>query len=155
MRATHRVVGVATAIALGGGAASCSDDDGSAEDFCAQITGLPALESVLSRFSEADPEQLADSIARARRAYRDLEAAAPGEIRSETATVVDLVDDILDAVDRHPDDPQAAADELRSAMDEHPDVEPARAAVAAYAEAECDVELDPTLGTSTTRAPGG
>jgi hypothetical protein len=144
-----------TAIVVALGPGACADDDGSVEEFCAELKALPALESVLSRFSEADPEQLADSIERARSAYHDLEDAAPGAIHNETQTVVNLVDEVLDAVDRNPDDPQAAADEVRSAMDEHPDVEPARTAVARYAEAECKVELDPTLGASTTSAPGG
>jgi hypothetical protein len=137
------------------GPAACSDDDGSVEAFCAEVEALPALESVLSRFSEADPDQLADSIERARASYRDLVDAAPDEIRGETDAVVALVDDVFDAVERHPDDPEAAADELRAAMADHPDVEQARTAVAGYAEAECGVELDPTLGTSTTTAPGG
>jgi hypothetical protein len=146
---------LAAALTITLGPTACSGDDGSVEAFCAEIEALPSLESVLSRFSEADPQQLADSIDRARASYEDLASAAPSEIRDETEAVVALVDDVLDAVERHPDDPKAAADALRSTMDDHPDVEQARTAVASYAEAECEVELDPTLGTTTTTTPGG
>ncbi len=56
-----------------------------------------------------------------------------------------LVDDILGAVEDNPTDPAKAADQLRKAMADHPDVAGARATVAAFAEKECDVQLDATL----------
>lgn len=59
--------------------------------------------------------------------------------------MVALVDDVLAAVEAHPDDPAKAADELRAAMDEHPDVEASRSVVARFAADECDVVLDAPL----------
>ena len=134
---------------------SCTDDGGATEDFCAEVQSLPSLESVLSRFSDADPDVLAERIDQAREAYHDLADAAPTEVAAATEDVVDLVDAILDAVADHPEDPAAAADQLRAAVAEHPEVETSRAEVAAFAEGRCDVELDPTLSGSEADAPDG
>jgi hypothetical protein len=149
-----------------GGLAACSDDAGSPEAFCAQVEQVPSLESVLSRFSEADPDLLADRIAKARAAYDELAEAAPAEIEDETDQVVALVDAILDAVEEHPDDPAKASAQLRTAMADHEGVEADRAKVADYAQATCDVQLDATLSeggatsspnssTTSTAASGG
>ncbi len=40
------------------GATSCSKPAGSTKAFCAQVRQVPALESVLARFSETDPDLL-------------------------------------------------------------------------------------------------
>lgn len=131
------------ALVLGGGA--CSDTPGSTEAFCAQVRQVPSLESVLSRFAEADASVLQDRIDKARSAYEDLASAAPSSIAEDAEAVVALVDDVLAAVEAHPDDPAKAADELRAAMDEHPDVEASRSVVARFAADECDVVLDAPL----------
>jgi hypothetical protein len=152
-RRTVALVALAVAVAPSG----CSRSSGSTEAFCREVRQVPALESVLNRFSEADPDLLADRIAKARAAYERLADAAPGEIRDETAQVVELVDAVLQAVEDHPSDPAAAADQLREAVADQPEAERSRAEVAAFAQERCDVRLDPTLapssGSSTTVAP--
>lgn len=134
---------------LAAAATSCGGDEGSTASFCAEVAEVPALETVLARFSEADPQVLQDRIDRARSAYEDLADAAPEAIASETDEVVKLVDEVLAAVEDHPSDPAAAADQLRVVMAEHEGVDAARRDVAAFAQEECDLRLDPTLGSST------
>lgn len=145
---------VALAAALALGTSACAEDSGSTEAFCEQVRKVPALESVLSRFSEADPDVLADRIVKARAAYEALETSAPDAIRDETEDVVALVIAVLQAVEDHPTDPAAAADQLRDEVAARPEAEASRKEVAAFAQDECDVRLDPTLapssGTSTT-----
>lgn len=144
------------------GLAACTDDAGSAEAFCTEVKQVPSLESVLARFSEADPDVLADRIAKARAAYDELAAAAPPEIEEETERVVALVDATLDAVEDHPDDPAKASAQLRKAVAGLDGVEADRTAVADYAQTTCDVQLDATLeesgattSTSTTSTTPG
>ena len=148
-----------SALLIGTALTGCSRSSGSTEKFCAKVKQVPALESVLARFSEADPDVLADRIVKARAAYASLEAAAPSEIDGETAQVVSLVDDILASVEQHPDDPVKASAQLRKAMVRHKGVEADRAKVAAYAKEHCDVQLDPALSdgadaATTTTAAG-
>ena len=104
-----------------------------------------SLEAALTRFSEADPDVLAERIDQARDAYDALADAAPSEIDAETDDVVALVDEVLTAVEDHPTDPEAAADQLRDAMADHPDAAASQATVSEFAKTECDVTLDPTL----------
>lgn len=146
---------------LTGAVAGCTDDSGSTEAFCAQVKQVPALESVLSRFSEADRDVLADRIEKARTAYEELAETAPKAIADETDQIVSLVEAILDAVEEHPTDPAKASAQLRRAMADHKGVDADRAKVAAFAQDECGVQLDATLtegtaaSTTTTTAVGG
>ena len=149
-RLRRRSLALAAASIVAGLTSACTDDQGSTEAFCAEVREVPALEAVLARFTETEPDALDDRIAKARAAYHDLADAAPDEIRSQTEDLVDVVDEILDAVADHPTDQAAAADQLRKAMDDHPNAEAARAKVASFAEEECDVRLDPTLSPSAT-----
>jgi hypothetical protein len=83
--------------------------------------------------------------------------AAPGAIDGQADAVVALVDEVLDAIEANPDDPEAAAAAVRSAMADHEGVAEDRAELVAYAEAECDVVLDPPVAddgaTTTVTAP--
>lgn len=134
-------------------APACADDGGSAEAFCEEVRQVPSLESVVSRFSEAEPTNLADRIAKAREAYQRMADAAPSDIDGQADAVVALVDEVLDAVEAHPDDPEAAAAAVRTAMADHEGVAEDRAEMVAYAEAECDVVLDPPVTDGATTAP--
>ena len=125
---------------------ACTGTTGSAEDFCDEVAKVPALEAVLARFSEADPQVLQDRIDRARAAYEALAEAAPDAIDDETDQVVELVDAILASVEDHPTDPAAAANQLRRVVAQHAEVDQARAKVTEYAQDECGIRLDPTLG---------
>lgn len=133
----------------------CSGSSGSTQDFCREVRRVPALESVLARFSETDPDVLADRIDKARDAYGALADAAPDEIRDETEDVVELVDEVLDAVADHPDDPAKASAQLRGAMAAHRDVEASRRAVTAYAAKACDVELDAAITPPSAASTSG
>ena len=150
MRTVPRAVGLTAAILMSAVASGCTSDSGSETAFCDAVTQVPALESVLARFNEADPDLLQDRIDKARGAYEDLARAAPSEIDAEADDVVDVVDQILLAVEENPTDPAKAADQLRTAMADHPEIDRSRAKVTAYAQTECGVRLEPTLGTSTT-----
>ncbi len=154
MRRSSRGAALAltTLALLGGTATGCSKETGSTKAFCAQVKQVPALETVLDRFSEADPDALADRIEKARTAYDDLADAAPAQIADETDQVVSLVDAILEAVEQHPTDPAKASAQLRKAVAAHKGVDADRAEVAAFAQRHCDVRLDATLtgGPSST-----
>src|SRR5690606_35392024 len=84
-------------------------------------------------------------------------SAAPSGIRDETGDVVDLVDEVLDAVRDHHDDPEAVAARLRSAVEEHPEAAEASASMVDWAAEHCQLDLSATLapgpaaeGTTTT-----
>ena len=149
MASPRRIAAAVTAtlaLATSAGLSACTDSPGSKDDFCEQGAKVPSLEAVLSRFSETDPDVLAERIDNARAAYADLASAAPSAIDSETDSVVALVDDVLNAVEDNPEDPAKAAAQLREAMVTHEDVDDAQVTVAAYALDECGVRLDATLG---------
>jgi hypothetical protein len=133
------------AVLLAGVAAGCTKESGSTEAFCSNVKQVPALETVLDRFSEADPDALADRIEKARTAYDDLAEAAPEEIADQTDAVVGLVDAILDAVAQNPTDPAKASAQLRKAVAAHEGVDADRTKVAAFVQEHCDVRLDATL----------
>ena len=146
-RSRAALVALASLAVVGAaGLGACSKDGGSKAEFCAQVQVVPSLETVIARFSETDPAVLDDRIDRARAAYHDLEDAAPKEIHGDTAEVVAVVDEVLDAVAAHPSDPAKATAALRAKVKQHPKVGAARARVVRYAKAECDVVLDGTLG---------
>lgn len=162
---TGYAVAAAALALLAGLASGCTSDGGSTQAFCTQVRKVPSLESVLSRFSEAEPDVLDERIEKARVAYAALAEAAPKAIDDETDEVVSLVDDILDAVQQHPSDPAKASSQLRKAMADHEGVDADRVKVAVYAQEKCDVTLDPTLGdgagssstttTASTTSTGG
>ncbi|MCB1030194.1 MAG: hypothetical protein KDA95_02590 [Acidimicrobiales bacterium] len=124
---------------------SCSEQQGSTKDFCAQVKKVPAIESVLNRFTESDPAVLKERIEKASSAYQALVDSAPSEISDDVKILVAVVDETLDAAADNPDDQIAAANQLRKAMTKHPDAEKARASVATFAEKNCGIRLDPSL----------
>lgn len=160
----RRSVGIPARLARLGGAGvlavlavavpACSDDGGSVEAFCDEVRRVPSLESVVSRFNEVEPTNLADRIAKAREAYQRMADAAPSAIDGQADAVVALVEEVLDAIEAHPDDPEAAAEAVRTAMADHEGVADDRDELVTYAEAECDVVLDPPVADGpTTTAP--
>lgn len=142
-----------TALALGSlltMTAGCTDSDGGGSDeaFCAQLADTPALSTVIERFTNTSPGDLEQRLDEAAGAYADLRSSAPGAIDDEVDTLVDLVDAVIGAVRANPDDPVAAADQVRSVMADHPDAESASEAVTTYASTTCGIEL------ATTTVPG-
>jgi len=142
--------GLAALLVTSVAAAGCSKENGSKAAFCQQVKTVPALSGVLSGFDRADAEELTRRLDGARRAYGELTTAAPAAIEDDTAALVRLVDDVLDAVQDHPKNPSAVASTLRRNVADHPDATASSAVVSAYADKECRVRLDPLVSESTT-----
>ncbi len=128
--------------------AGCSDDgDRSEESFCAELGEVRGIDAALASL---EPEELAGAV-------EDLEAlsdVAPEEIRSEVEELVAAVAGIVEFVTTATGDPMDAAEEaLRSQEARRAQVERAGAALTAYAEETCDVELGSTTTTTTPTVP--
>lgn len=136
---------VASVVAVSG----CSQDTGSKAAFCQQVKVVPPLAGVVAGFDRAHPDELARRLDGARRAYRQLARSAPSAIDHDTAELVNLVNQVLDAVGNHARDPAAVASTLRRDMSRHRDASASAAAVSAYADKECDVRLDPPVGEAS------
>lgn len=152
----RRIAAIAVIAATTATIGACTDDGGSKDAFCREVTELPPLDAAISDYAEADTTELGRRLTSTGESYDDLRDAAPQEIRASVDDVVDLVDAVLAAVRDHAEDPEVVADELRDAVIEHPAAADASARVVAYAERNCDVELDPMLEgevPSTTTAP--
>lgn len=134
---------------------ACTSDSGSREAFCAEVVTVPDLETVLTGFADTDPQTRDRRLREAGAAYEELRAASPGEIDGPVGRVVDLVEDLLETVGEHGDDPEVVIDELRSAMGDHEGVEVAAAEVVAYAAEQCDVALDPSIDVDEPAGPEG
>ncbi len=139
-------------------AVSCTEDAGTATAFCDRVAKAPALDTVVEDFAGADPDELTDRLEGARRAYRAVADAAPGEINDATEDLVALVEAVIDGIAANPTDPEAAADAIRAAVAERPDGTEAAVDVAAYAKVKCELDLNPVVvetSTTTTTVPAG
>lgn len=150
------------ALALAASGTACTDDGGSDEAFCRELATAPSLDTVLTGYTAADEHDLTNRLDDATDAYAEVRAAAPSDIRGETGDVVDLVDEVLDAVRDHHDDPEAVAARLRGAVEEHPEAAEASAAMVEWAAEHCKLDLSATLapgpaaeGSTTTAATDG
>ncbi|CAN5408917.1 hypothetical protein BH10ACT1_BH10ACT1_18720 [soil metagenome] len=137
------------ALALGS-VAACSKDSGSEAEFCREVKEIPTLDSVVAGFADTEPSALDARLDDASAAYAALRRSAPDDIADSVDEVTDLVDAVIDAVRSHPDDPEAAAAQLRTAVEDHPGGAAASEQVVAYASEHCQVELDPSVEESTT-----
>lgn len=140
LRASTLLVSAALVVS----SAACSSESGSVEAFCEAVVDVPPLATVVSGFAETYPAEVSSRLSDAESAYADLRDSAPGDIDDEVDRVVDLAEEVMDAVREHSEDRDAATDRIRSSMADHPDAEEASAAVVAYAAEHCDVDLDPT-----------
>lgn len=154
----HRATSVAVAVwlalvvLLAVAGTACAQDRGSPAAFCREARRVPDLSATLSGFSDADPAELKNRLATIRQAYGRLEQAAPGRLRGDTEVVVALVDDIIEAVRAHPNDPDAVVTQTRRSVAQRSDATEAARTVAAYASRACNLELYPADAT-TTSAP--
>lgn len=124
---------------------ACTSDGGSREAFCAGVVAVPTLETVVAGFAEADPQTRDRRLSQAGTAYAELRAASPDEIDGAVGRVVDLVEDLLETVAEHGDDPEVVVEELRASMADHEGVQGAATEVVTYAAEQCDVALDPAV----------
>lgn len=140
-----RWLAAAAAASLLVGGAACTRDQGSDEAFCKEVRRTPTLESVVSGFADADPEELATRLDAARDAFERLRRSAPDAIRGDVGSVVDLAGEVITAVEDHHDDPEAVAAQVRKAVDRHDDAAKASTKVVAYAKKTCGVDLNPVV----------
>ena len=138
------------------GLGACSKEGGSQEAFCRDLRKVPTLESVVADYADSDPDELQHRLDEARDAFDQLRSSAPEEIDGDVDEMVALVDDVLDAVERHRDDPDAVAKDLRTAMKGRLGAAKASLRVAAYGATKCNVTLNPAElpPESTTTVPG-
>ena len=80
---SRRAIAALAAATLLVAGASCTRDKGSDEAFCKEIRRTPTLESVVTGFAEADPEELATRLDAARDDYGRLRSSAPSGVRSD------------------------------------------------------------------------
>ncbi|CAN5159704.1 hypothetical protein BH20ACT3_BH20ACT3_10590 [soil metagenome] len=123
-------------------APGCSSDSGSQEAFCEQLPRVPALQTVITGFADADPEQLNRGLDEAAEAYDELRRAAPDDIDDTVDTVADLVDAVLETVSENAADPEQVSAELRAVTARHPGAQAATQEVVTYAAERCEVDLD-------------
>ena len=131
---------------------ACAKDPGSKAAFCREARRAPDLSATLNDFSQADSGELRRRLTAASDAYERLADAAPKQIRGDTRSVVDLVDEVIGAVRDHPDDPEAVTDQVRKVATASPKVAEATKAVNDYASKECNVELDPSQAPASAPA---
>jgi hypothetical protein len=142
---TIRTVATAAVAGLALLGAGCSDDEPAVGSFCDELRQAPSLAAVLTGFADQDAAQLDEQLDEAEAQYGDLRESAPDVIEPDVKSTVDLVDAVIAAVREERDDPVAAAEGVRNVLADHPDAETAGLAVADYARAECDVDLNPEL----------
>jgi hypothetical protein len=146
------VVLVALALPL-----SCTKAKGSKAEFCRELRRTPGLEDVLSGFATDDAGTIRRKMRDAADQFSKLERAAPREVRSDVTQVADLVDKVVDIVDRSPNDLQTITTRLRVAATSAGGALPAALRLSRYAKDECDLDLNapPSSGGSTTTSPSG
>jgi len=109
---------VLAVLTVAGATTGCAKAKGSKEAFCKQLR-------------------------EARDAFGDLQKAAPRSIRADVGAVGELVDDVVGAIEDHPDDAAAVASQLRMNMLTSPSAGKAALNVGNYASKECGVSLNP------------
>jgi hypothetical protein len=131
----------------------CAESSGSKDEFCAKLPRTTDVLELISGFDTADPNRLEERAEEGIDRFRELERAAPRELRPDVAEVADAAKRILAAVKENPDDPAAVRVDL--AGDSQALISAGRSAlrVVAYANDECGIDLSTT---STPRpSPGG
>ncbi|MCU1496833.1 MAG: hypothetical protein JWM47_786 [Acidimicrobiales bacterium] len=141
---------LALVVAVVGG---CTKETGSEAEFCREVKRIPPLETVVTGFVNTDPVALGARLDDAEAAYDALLDAAPGEIRGSVREMNSLVDAVIAAVRRHPDDPEAAASELRKALLSNRGGATASAKVVRYTGEHCGLDLAPSVDETTTTEP--
>ena len=145
---------------VGLAAPACSKDHGSQEKFCAQLPKTPDLTSLLQQLGTASPAQLEKQLSDGSDQFHELAKDAPSKIKPDTERVRDTVDEILDAVRAHIDDPKALRAELAARKAHLLAVGPAAQRVVDYAADSCGIDLggsttasNPPPSSTTTTTP--
>lgn len=153
----------AAAVLAGGVLLGACSDDGDPSAFCDRLGTTPDVADVLSGVDGSDPGGSEAAVREGVSSWRQLEAAAPGEVRADVARVRQGVELVLEAVEDNPDDLPAAREQITSQADELSGLVQAGQRVADYARTECGLELDvggpgpaatdPTATDSTASTP--
>jgi hypothetical protein len=141
---TGRLAALVVSVAvLGAATTACSQDHRSKERFCAALPTTPDLSTLLDDLDTAEPREVETRLEKGADRFRMLADAAPPAISDDVDRVADTVEDVLQVVEQHLDDP----DGLRAAL-----VRKKAALLAAgapaqrvvdYAREECGVDLGP------------
>ena len=137
---------VVTAAATSG----CARAHGSKEAFCEQLRKTPAIATALAGYPSGDGSSYVEQLREARQAFGALQRAAPRSIRADVGSVGELVDEIVKAIEKHPDEPTAVASQLRMDMLSAPSSAKAALNVGNYATKECGVALNTGAGPATS-----
>ena len=140
---------------------ACTTSKGSKAAYCSQLKHTPALADVLSGFGTDDPRTLTKKLDTVTRQFRDLEHAAPREVRSDTSEVADLVTAIAQVVKDNAGNPTVIPARLRTLAVSRTGAAKAAQGIATYAKQQCNISLNPTDpptapttgGPATTGAP--
>ncbi|MBI2709151.1 MAG: hypothetical protein HYX34_05585 [Actinobacteria bacterium] len=149
---------LAVAVAAVGG---CSRDKASPEAFCREARRapdvLPLVQSAVggglgSEPAADDPQALEAKFGAAIAAFRDLETASPRQIRPDVAKLANVVERVLDAVQRDAGDLGAVRRRLASLQNEAPSIARAALRVNAYSQSTCRLNLtrQPPAGSPTS-----
>ena len=142
-RPLRRFAPAIAVVALSFATVGCSHHQGSQAKFCAQVKEVPALQTVLQGYQTADATELQARLSSARSHYDALVSAAPSSIHDDVATLVGLVDAVIDSTKAHPHDAKAIAADLRTYVKAHPGANAATSKVDTYASDTCGVDLGP------------
>jgi hypothetical protein len=134
---------VLAVLTVAGATAGCAKAKGSKEAFCKQLRQTPALSTALAGYPSGDSATYTTQLREARDAFGDLQKAAPRSIRADVGAVGELVDDIVGAIEDHPDDAAAVASQLRMNMLTSPSAAKSALNVSNYASKECGLSLNP------------
>lgn len=141
---------VVTLVVVAAGVSGCAKAHGSREAFCEQLRKTPALATALAGYPSGDAATYAKQLRQARQAFGDLQKAAPRSIRADVGSVGELVNDIVKAIEQHPDDPAGVASALRMRMMSSPSAAKAAVNVGNYASKECGIKLGSLPETPST-----
>jgi hypothetical protein len=152
-----RLAAIVVLLVIAGAVASgCSKDHGSQQKFCAELPATPDLSSLLANLGSASPATLEQQLSDGSDQFHELAKAAPDQVKADAERVRDTVDEILDAVRDHLDDPKGLRAELAAKKAHLLAVGPAAQRVVDYAADACGVELGgitTTSSTTTTTTP--
>lgn len=138
----HRRRGAAQILAVGLALAltACSDDEGSAEEFCTTVREDTTVGAVFAGgFDPTDVTRALEQLGAARITLGELRDAAPDDVRDDVVAELDYVDALVDTLEQADErQPEAIVAAVQQVTTEHADdVSVAAGALAAFAQEEC------------------
>ncbi|MEJ7583976.1 MAG: hypothetical protein WKF43_07785 [Acidimicrobiales bacterium] len=140
---------------------ACTRSSGSKDKFCGALPDTDDVFALIDDLDATDSARLEQRFDAGLAEFRELERAAPRQIRSDVAVVADAVERILQAVQQHPDDMGAVREELGRSSASLLGSGKSALALRDYARDECGITLGggssltttattPTTGPTTT-----